>query len=141
MNEGKPEKMADKIVEGRMAKFYEEVCLYEQPFVKENTHHRRSADQDQDRQARRKYRGLAVRPIQGRRRARRQCPSRPARSLVAAPERDAAVFMARYNRILLKLSGEAMAGPASFGIDPERVKGLAAEIAAIASRVSRLAWW
>jgi elongation factor Ts len=37
LNEGKPEKMADKIVEGRMAKFYEEVCLLEQPFVKENT--------------------------------------------------------------------------------------------------------
>src|SRR5580700_3091732 len=37
INEGKPEKMADKIVEGRMAKFYEEVCLYDQPFVKENT--------------------------------------------------------------------------------------------------------
>jgi len=36
-NEGKPEKMLDKIVEGRMAKYYEEVCLYEQPFVKENT--------------------------------------------------------------------------------------------------------
>jgi len=35
--EGKPEKVADKIVEGRMAKFYEEVCLYEQPFVKEPT--------------------------------------------------------------------------------------------------------
>ena len=35
--EGKPEKMVDKIVEGRMAKFYEEVCLYEQPFIKENT--------------------------------------------------------------------------------------------------------
>jgi elongation factor Ts len=35
--EGKPEKIADKIVEGRMAKFYEEVCLYDQPFVKENT--------------------------------------------------------------------------------------------------------
>jgi elongation factor Ts len=35
--EGKPEKMADKIVEGRMAKYYEEVCLYEQPFIKENT--------------------------------------------------------------------------------------------------------
>ena len=39
--EGKPEKMVDKIVEGRMAKFYEEVCLYEQPFIKENTTHRR----------------------------------------------------------------------------------------------------
>src|SRR3979411_2604337 len=31
--EGKPEKMADKIVEGRLSKFYEEVCLLEQPFV------------------------------------------------------------------------------------------------------------
>jgi uridylate kinase len=39
--------------------------------------------------------------------------------------------VARYNRILLKLSGEAMAGPLSFGIDPDRVKGLACEIAAI----------
>lgn len=37
IHEGKPEKIADKIVEGRMAKYYEEVCLYDQPFVKENT--------------------------------------------------------------------------------------------------------
>ncbi|MCX6623277.1 MAG: translation elongation factor Ts [Acidobacteria bacterium] len=35
--EGKPPAMADKIVEGRMNKFYEEVCLLEQPFIKENT--------------------------------------------------------------------------------------------------------
>lgn len=35
--EGKPEKMVDKIVEGRMGKFYEEVCLLEQPFIKENS--------------------------------------------------------------------------------------------------------
>jgi elongation factor Ts len=35
--EGKPEKMVDKIVEGRMNKFYEEICLLEQPFVKEAT--------------------------------------------------------------------------------------------------------
>jgi elongation factor Ts len=35
--EGKPEKIVDKVIEGRMAKYYEEVCLYEQPFVKENT--------------------------------------------------------------------------------------------------------
>src|SRR5579862_5635836 len=40
--------------------------------------------------------------------------------------------MAKYERILLKLSGEAMAGPAAFGIDPQRVQDLAAEIAAIA---------
>jgi elongation factor Ts len=35
--EGKPEKMLDKITEGRMNKFYEEICLMEQPFVKEAT--------------------------------------------------------------------------------------------------------
>src|SRR5271166_3831910 len=34
--EGKPEKMLDKIVEGRMSKFYEEICLYEQPFIRDN---------------------------------------------------------------------------------------------------------
>ena len=37
LGDGKPEKIIDKIVEGRMAKFYEEVCLLEQPFVKDNT--------------------------------------------------------------------------------------------------------
>ena len=37
LGEGKPEKILDKIVEGRMSKFYEEVCLLEQPFVKEAT--------------------------------------------------------------------------------------------------------
>jgi elongation factor Ts len=36
-NEGKPEKVLDKIVEGRLSKFYEEVCLLEQPFIKDNT--------------------------------------------------------------------------------------------------------
>jgi elongation factor Ts len=35
--EGKPEKIIDKIIEGRLSKFYEEICLLEQPFVKENT--------------------------------------------------------------------------------------------------------
>ncbi len=37
LGEGKPEKIVDKIVEGRLVKFYEEVCLLEQPFVKDNT--------------------------------------------------------------------------------------------------------
>lgn len=36
-NEGKPEKVLERIVEGRIAKFYEEVCLLDQPFVKEAT--------------------------------------------------------------------------------------------------------
>jgi elongation factor Ts len=34
LNEGKPEKIVDKMVEGRIEKFYKEICLLEQPFVK-----------------------------------------------------------------------------------------------------------
>jgi elongation factor Ts len=37
LGEGKPEKMVDKIAEGRLSKFYEEICLLEQPFIRENT--------------------------------------------------------------------------------------------------------
>lgn len=40
--------------------------------------------------------------------------------------------MAKYRRILLKLSGEVLAGDGAFGIDPERVKALAAEVAEVA---------
>ena len=36
MNEGKPEEIAAKMVEGRIRKFYEEICLEEQAFVKDN---------------------------------------------------------------------------------------------------------
>ena len=35
MAEGKPEAIAEKIVEGRMNKFYSEICLLDQPFVKD----------------------------------------------------------------------------------------------------------
>jgi elongation factor Ts len=34
---GKPANIAEKMVEGKMAKFYEEVCLLEQPFIKDQT--------------------------------------------------------------------------------------------------------
>ncbi len=40
--------------------------------------------------------------------------------------------MPKYDRILLKLSGEVMAGAASFGIDAERVRQLAIEVAGVA---------
>lgn len=35
MNEGKPEQIAEKIVQGRVGKFYEEICLVDQLFVKD----------------------------------------------------------------------------------------------------------
>ena len=34
---GKPAPVIEKIVDGKMAKFYEEVCLLEQPFIKEQS--------------------------------------------------------------------------------------------------------
>lgn len=37
IEEGKPEAVADKIVEGRMGKFYEEIVLLEQAFIKDDT--------------------------------------------------------------------------------------------------------
>src|ERR1700678_2614405 len=40
--------------------------------------------------------------------------------------------MPKYQRIVLKLSGEVLAGGSAFGIDPERVKSLASEIAEVA---------
>ena len=41
--------------------------------------------------------------------------------------------MAAYQRILLKLSGEALAGGASFGINADRVNSLVREVADVAA--------
>lgn len=35
LNEGKPEHIVDKIVDGRMNKFFNEICLLEQPYIKD----------------------------------------------------------------------------------------------------------
>ncbi len=37
MNEGKPEAIAEKMVQGRIKKYYEDFCLMEQPFVKDSS--------------------------------------------------------------------------------------------------------
>ncbi len=36
LDSGKPEKIVDRIVEGKLNKYYSEVCLYEQPFIKDS---------------------------------------------------------------------------------------------------------
>src|SRR5687767_6285463 len=48
------------------------------------------------------------------------------------PDEPQQAVKSGYTRILLKLSGEVMAGPAGFGVDAERVAGLAAEVASVA---------
>ena len=37
LEEGRPEAVADRIVDGRMGKFFEEIALFEQPFIKDDT--------------------------------------------------------------------------------------------------------
>ncbi|NLI11950.1 MAG: translation elongation factor Ts [Peptococcaceae bacterium] len=37
LNEGKPAKIVDKMVEGRIEKYYKEMCLLEQPFIKDTS--------------------------------------------------------------------------------------------------------
>ena len=68
INEGKPEKMADKIAEGRMNKYFEEVCSVRAARLHKGKHddHCRG-DQDEDREAGREYLGVAIRALQGRR--------------------------------------------------------------------------
>ncbi|MDX1358419.1 MAG: translation elongation factor Ts [Clostridia bacterium] len=36
LNEGKPEKIVDKIIEGRIDKYFKQICLNEQPFIKDS---------------------------------------------------------------------------------------------------------
>jgi elongation factor Ts len=35
LEQGKPEKIIDKIVEGKLDRFYSEICLIEQAFIKD----------------------------------------------------------------------------------------------------------
>ena len=35
LEEGKPEKIVDRIIEGRLEKFYQDICIMEQPFIKD----------------------------------------------------------------------------------------------------------
>ena len=34
LNEGKPENIVEKMVEGRLGKYFEDICILDQPFVK-----------------------------------------------------------------------------------------------------------
>src|SRR5512133_1104407 len=45
---------------------------------------------------------------------------------------EAGISVQTYSRLLLKLSGEVMAGPAGFGVDAERVSALATDVAEVA---------
>ena len=74
---GKPEPVIEKIVTGKMEKFYEENCLYEQHFIKDESVTVGETGQPDDRQARREHLHPALRAPQGRRGAPRLLRLRP----------------------------------------------------------------
>ena len=67
---GKPANIVEKMVAGKMEKFYEEVCLLEQPFIKDQTVSIAQLIAAQGRQARREHRRPPLRAFQSGRRGR-----------------------------------------------------------------------
>ncbi len=87
---GKPAPVIEKIVEGKMAKFYEEVCLLEQPFIKEQADQHQGTDRAEGWQAGREHDRSPLRPLQGRRARLDRGPDqghRTRRGVIAAFER------------------------------------------------------
>ena len=103
--EGKPPAVTERIVEGRLKKFYAEVCLLEQAFVK-----------NPDQSVRAAARG-------GRQEARPAGARDGLRALQAGGGRHG--MSLAYRRIVLKLSGEVLAGDQGFGIHPDVFQGIA----------------
>lgn len=56
---GKPDNVVEKIVEGKLSKFYSDVCLLEQEYIKENKILIKNLIKEKNSGFRRKYRGYA----------------------------------------------------------------------------------
>ena len=69
---GKPDAVVEKIVTGKMEKFYEENCLYEQHFIKDEGRDDQRIDRPGHRQDRREHHREPLQAVQGRRAGKRQ---------------------------------------------------------------------
>ena len=125
-NSGKPMKpeFMDKAVDGRVRKLLEEICLLTQPFVKDRTRPSKSFSRRTSSTLGQKY------PV--RRFARFQLGEGMKEASAKKPRAELVAKRGEpYKRILLKLSGEALAGDAGFGIDTDVLEVLAREITEI----------
>ncbi len=149
---GKPENIIEKMVEGRLRKFYEEAVLLEQVFVVDTDKRVKEAVQAAAKEARapasRSWPSSAWRWARGSRRAaattsrprwrswpasERSCgrdptSTQPARS-PAMTESEAPG--SRFRRVLLKMSGEALLGDGEYGHDRRVLRQLADDCAAV----------
>ena len=116
-----------------MAKYYEEVCLYEQPFIKENT---TTIDDLIKTKIAKLGENISVSRF-----ARFKVGDHGSRR--AGSGRNTDDIVPQYERILLKLSGEVMAGRRlRLASMPERVAALASEDGGGgAHRACRSVWW
>ena len=120
---GKPEKVIEKIVEGKMEKFYKESCLMEQPYVKNpditiTDYINDTIAQTGESITIRRF----ARFVWGRRLKERPWPG-PGKNLA---------------RVLLKMSGEALAGDRGYGLDVRVVNKTAQEIKEVMALGTRL---
>ena len=60
---GKPANVVEKIIDGKLNKFYTDVCLLEQEFIKDSASQDQGPDKAEDRHLRREYRGGQVRAL------------------------------------------------------------------------------
>ena len=151
---GKPPQVVEKIVEGKMSKFYEEVCLLEQPFIRDQTVSigqliaTKIGKLGENIAVRRFARfkvGEAGETIADYQAGTERRRSRPVSGFCSRSEQretgDWEPETGNWNlmpnpvfkRILLKLSGEALAANQGFGVDPLRIHEIAAELADVHS--------
>ena len=123
---GKPAQVIDKIVEGKLGSFYEQVCLLDQPSIR---------DPKRDRRGRccRRRSPSSARTSASRGSSGSRSAKATSRLRLDAGTRYNSVSVSSpvYSRVLLKLSGEALMGEQAFGIDPAIATHVAAEIGEI----------
>ena len=114
LQDGKPEQIVPKIVEGQVENFLKQNCLLEQPYFREPKPHRPAADRGEHLEAAGEHHSAPVHPIQ-----------RQGGVITATEMGDRSP---KYNRVLLKLSGEALGGARDYGIDLSVVQTIAGQV-------------
>ena len=147
--EGKPEAALPKIVEGRVNGYFKDVVLTEQSSVLDSKKASGRARRGRDRRP--AFRALRGRPVLN-----SGVPG-PGTGIVRHRPRPWAAWQtagvtdssgttvesdapAGYDRVLLKLSGEAFAGGHGIGVDPDTVHTIARQIAEIVRAGTQVAW-
>jgi len=116
LNEGKPEKVVEKIVEGRISKYFEENCLLEQPFVKDPD---KTVQELLNEKISTIGENISIR--------RRSIPNTDSLSQRCKME-VIPLERPRFKRIVLKVSGESLAGQTGYGIDAGMVSSIAEQV-------------